>query len=208
MLVGRSVEGRPIVAERKGQGAPVLFFGGIHGDEPDSVRVCEALLATAMRDVSLLIVPALNPDGLWRGRKNNARDVDLNRNFPARSWCAEHRDGYFPGDAPLSEPEAQTLAHVVRAFAPTLVVSVHQPFGCVNFDGPAEGPSRRLADALGWPLTPDLGYPTPGSFGTWWGRDRQQPTITLELPRSLDEAGVAEVVRALHSLLAMPAVRA
>ena len=32
-----------------------------------------------------------------------------------------------------------------------------------------------------------LGYPTPGSFGSWAGVDRQLPTITLELPS--DAAG-------------------
>ncbi len=202
MNVGRSVNGRSIIAERIGARAPVLLFGGIHGDEPASVRVCQALLAssTSWSGDSLLVVPALNPDGLAAGKKNNARDVDLNRNFPARSWSHEHRPGYFPGAAPLSEPEAETLAHLVRAFCPRLVISIHQPFGCVNFDGPAEPYAAQLAAALGWPLVPDLGYATPGSFGTWWGQQERHPTLTLELPGVVEDAAIPAIVTALQSL--------
>ena len=33
-----------------------------------------------------------------------------------------------------------------------------------------------------YPVTRSIGYPTPGSLGTWAGVERGIPTITLELP--------------------------
>ena len=39
----------------------------------------------------------------------------------------------------------------------------------------------------GYPLSASMGYPTPGSLGSWAGVDRRIPTVTLELPRNLDE---------------------
>jgi protein MpaA len=130
----------------------------------------------------LVVLPALNPDGLARGAKNNARDVDLNRNFAARNWRAEHAAGYFPGAAPLSEPETRLLAELVDAHGVRGVVAVHAPFACVNYDGPAAAWAGDVARACGWPARGDIGYPTPGSLGSWLGVDRGLPVLTLELP--------------------------
>jgi len=186
--LGRSFEGRPILAGRfGGAGRALVVMGGIHGDEPASV---EAVLALGRRlstgrlpPVPVVIVPALNPDGLVRGTKNSARDVDLNRNFPARSFRPEHAPGYFPGEAPLSEPETRLLNDLVERTPALLgLVAVHAPFACVNYDGPAEAWAETVAAACGWPARGDIGYPTPGSLGSWLGRDRGVPVLTLELP--------------------------
>jgi protein MpaA len=130
----------------------------------------------------LVVVPALNPDGLARGVKNNARDVDLNRNFASRNWRAEHAAGYFPGAAPLSEPETRLVAELVDRHDVRGVVAVHAPFACVNYDGPAAAWAEDVARACGWPARGDIGYPTPGSLGSWLGVDRGLPVLTLELP--------------------------
>src|SRR6185295_15436824 len=122
------------------------------------------------------------PDGIQAGRKNSARDVDLNRNFPARNFTAQHRPGYFPGVAPLSEPETSALAGLLDREAIRRVVAVHAPFACVNFDGPAAAWAEAVAAACGWPARGDIGYPTPGSLGSWLGVDRGLPVLTLELP--------------------------
>lgn len=191
--LGRSTEGRPVwgrvlsgtsVQPRR----PMLVVGGVHGDEPSSV---EAVIGLARRLAAappglgpLILVPALNPDGLARNLKNSARDVDLNRNFPARNWQPAHAPGYSPGPSPLSEPETRLLAGLVEAHAPRGVVAVHAPFACVNYDGPASAATwaGEVAAACGWPARGDLGYPTPGSLGSWLGLDRGLPILTLELP--------------------------
>ncbi len=204
--LGRSVEGRPIVGRRfGGAGAPLLMFGGIHGDEPASVTALVELATRlpAALPVPLWLLPAVNPDGLARGAKNSARDVNLNRNFPARSFTTAHAPGYFPGPAPLSEPETRVLAAIVDREPLRGAVAVHAPFACVNYDGPAAAWAAAVATACGWPARSDIGYPTPGSFGSWLGIDRGLPVLTIELPpgplggfRSAAAAAVDEALRA------------
>ncbi len=130
----------------------------------------------------MLIVPALNPDGLLAGIKNSAADVDLNRNFPARNFTRDHQPRYDPGPSPLSEPETALLARIVEEHAINAVVAVHAPFACVNFDGPARAWAEVVSAASGWPVRQNIGYPTPGSLGSWLGVDRNLPVLTLELP--------------------------
>jgi protein MpaA len=183
--IGRSVEGRPLVARRfGGAGTPLLVMGGIHGDEPASVDAVLDLLARfpAAPPVPIWLLPAANPDGLAAGRKNSARDVDLNRNFPARSFRVEHQPGYFPGPAPLSEPETRAIHDLIQREAIGAAVAVHAPFACVNYDGPAGAWAQAVSRACGWPARGDIGYPTPGSFGAWFGVDRALPVLTIELP--------------------------
>ena len=187
--IGLSVEGRPLDAWRFGAegGPPLLVLGGVHGDEPSSVEATRELgrrLASGavVAEVPVWLLPALNPDGLVRGHKNSARDVDLNRNFPAANFSPAHRPGYFPGAHPLSEPETAALAALIEQAGIRAVVAVHAPFACINYDGPAAAWAERVAAACGWPARADIGYPTPGSLGSWLGIDRGVPILTLELP--------------------------
>jgi murein peptide amidase A len=199
--LGRSVERRPIVGRAfagsrfagsrlagsrfAGAGPAVLIFGGIHGDEPSSVQavleLAERLAATPSPGPTW-VIPMANPDGIVRNRKNSARDVDLNRNFPARSFASAHAPGYFPGAAPLSEPESKVIAELVAREDVRGAVAVHAPLACVNYDGPAAAWAEAVAVACGWPARGHIGYPTPGSFGSWLGVDLGLPVLTLELP--------------------------
>jgi len=184
--LGSSIEGRPIFGRRfGGVGIPLLIFGGIHGDEPASVDTLldlAARLAVEKTPPPLFLIPLVNPDGIARLAKNSARDVDLNRNFPARSFTTAHAPGYFPGPAPLSEPETRVIAEIIDREGIRGAVAVHAPFACVNYDGPAAGWAEAVAAACSWPARGDIGYPTPGSFGSWLGLDRGLPVLTLELP--------------------------
>jgi len=184
--LGTSTEGRAIRGRRfGGSGRALLLFGGIHGDEPASVETLielAARLAAAHARAPVWLLPAVNPDGIAAGSKNSARDVDLNRNFPARSFVSAHAPGYFPGPAPLSEPETRVIADLVAREPIAAVVAVHAPFACVNYDGPAAAWAEAVAAACGWPARGDIGYPTPGSLGSWLGIDRGLPVLTLELP--------------------------
>jgi murein peptide amidase A len=206
--LGKSTEERPIRGRRYGPPGPALLvFAGIHGDEPQSVEALIDLgvsLATdARRPPPVWLLPAVNPDGVARGRKNSARDVDLNRNFPARNFTTAHAPNYFPGVAPLSEPETRVIADLVAREPIAAVVAVHAPFACVNYDGPAAAWAEAVAAACGWPARADLGYPTPGSLGSWLGVDRGLPVLTLELPpgplagfRAAAAAALGEALRA------------
>jgi protein MpaA len=169
-------------------------MGGIHGDEPATVDLLVGLAGDPGELADrppVWLLPAANPDGLARGRKNSDRDVDLNRNFPARSFTPAHAPGYFPGPAPLSEPETQAIAALLAREPIRGAVAVHAPFGCVNYDGPAA--------ACGWPPQADIGYPTPGSFGSWLGVDLGLPVLTLELPAGPLELFQGQATAALRA---------
>lgn len=192
--VGRSRQGTPIMLEIIGHGPTRVFiFGGIHGNEPTSATVAAALAEHLRHRPDLWelatvgIIAAANPDGLARGSRLNAAGVDLNRNFPAANWQPARR-GTRNGPAAASEPETQALLAAVERLRPQRIVSLHSITGgreCNNYDGPAGGLARRMSRLNGYPPLAIIGYPTPGSFGTWAGADLGIPTITLELPRAV-----------------------
>src|SRR3954454_9189493 len=106
-VIGHSAQGRPIAVTHRGDpGAPtsVLVVGSIHGDETAGHAVIARLRRTPVpAGVQLWLVRTVNPDGVAHGTRQNARGVDLNRNFPFR-WRAMGRawDTNYPGRAPSS----------------------------------------------------------------------------------------------------------
>lgn len=194
ILLGRSVQRRSITAHVGGDGRRgTLIFGGFHGDEPKSVSLADELLGTLLeedRDVDRqwVVVPIVNPDGYAARRRRNARGVDINRNFPTANFeVGDRRRRMFGGDRPASEPETRAVIRAVERFAPRHIVTIHSIDGerfCNNYDGPARDLARMLARANGYPVRASIGYPTPGSFGTWAGVERGIATVTLELPSS------------------------
>ena len=183
----------------------VLLLGGIHGDELASVTLAfdwiarsHAVQASAMprpskrakptiADVAWRFVPLLNPDGLLHSPSTrvNAHGVDLNRNFPTADWARDAQPYWvkrtkkdprrFPGNQPLSEPESRWLLEQIDQFHPDLIVSVHAPYGLLDFDGPPPAP-RRLGSLQ---LDPVGVY--PGSLGNYGGLVKNVPVMTLEL---------------------------
>lgn len=194
VTIGQSVEGRPIVMHQFGDAAArrastVLIFGGIHGNEPTSAGVCRELVAylkrnpQSVQDRYVVVLPEANPDGLDRRLRTNKNLVDLNRNFPAANWKKTRRSSFFGGDAPATEPESKLLIKLIEDLHPARIVSVHSMADpCNNYDGPAEALATLMAAHNGYPVKASIGYPTPGSFGSWAGGDKRIPVITLELP--------------------------
>lgn len=211
--IGRSVLGRPIIALQFEPPSyarprpPAILFGAIHGDEPLGVH---CLLELAAELVSMppgretWIIPALNQDGLAAGTKNNAGDVDLNRNFAAASWSPQHKPGYFPGSAPESEPETRALVALIDQVGATRLIALHSPYRTVNWDGSGQALAEAMGALNGYGASADIGYPTPGSFGSKYGVDRGAEVITLEIP-FVDEAQAwAENRSALRFALDLP----
>ena len=184
-IAGHSVDGRPIHCTVHGDGPRVvLFMASIHGSEGAGTPLLRRLAEQVennpdtLRGVTLLILPVANPDGLARGDRLNTHGVDLNRNFPADN----RRDSERFGLAPLSEPESRALHALIVAHQPQMIVSIHQPVACVDWDGPpeAEALANKLAAACGLPVK-KLGA-RPGSLGAWFGEVLGRPILTLELP--------------------------
>jgi N-acetylmuramoyl-L-alanine amidase/Zinc carboxypeptidase len=149
IVAGRSVEGRRIVAVRRGRpDAPVrvLVSGSTHGTEPAGhavIRRLRQLVPPA--GVQVWTVRSFNPDGAVRGTRQNARGVDLNRNFPFR-WRAAGRpfDTYHPGPRPASEPETRAQMRLIRRVRPQLSIHFHQALRLVTLGGGARPELARL----------------------------------------------------------------
>ena len=191
--LGRSVEDRQIVVRLLGTGGDVtLIMGAIHGNEPTSAVVAERLLEhlrahpERLEGRCVAILTVANPDGLARRLRTNTRLVDLNRNFPAANWGKTRRGVYFGGTAAASEPETVALMKLFDDLKPARVVSIHSmDKPCNNYDGPAKAIAEMMSGLNGYVAKDNIGYPTPGSLGSWAGIDRQIPMITLELPRKM-----------------------
>ena len=189
--LGDSVRGEPLILYVIGSGPTVLIFGGIHGNESGSAEVAMALIdylslnPDLCRDRSVAVITSANPDGLADGTRTNAHRVDLNRNFPAGNWKRIQNASYTAGASPASEPETKAIMAAVNRLQPQLIVALHCALPghqCNNYDGPAVSIARLMSSANGYPVKASMGYPTPGSFGTWAGIERRIPTITLEMP--------------------------
>jgi len=194
----RSVNGQaillkeyPPLLERRKPIGRVLLIGGTHGDEYAAVSIVFKWMKTLDLYHSGLfhwhVAPLLNPDGLLQKKsvRLNAHGVDLNRNMPTPNWQKEtarywqkiHRDPRrYPGKEPLSEPESQWLYDEIKGFKPDAIVSVHAPYGVLDFDGPPVGPQRLGALHL------RLIGVYPGSLGNSAGIQHKIPVVTVELP--------------------------
>lgn len=74
----------PLVAWRRPNPGPVVYLSaGIHGDEPAGPLALLAMLERDLLrpDVHWLICPALNPEGLRKGTRQNDAGMDLNRDY-------------------------------------------------------------------------------------------------------------------------------
>jgi protein MpaA len=128
VLIGHSVEHRPIVVTRVGDPAAqvrVLVVGDVHGNERAGERIVARLRRHPVSGVQLWLVRTGNPDGTAAGTRQNAHGVDLNRNFPYR-WRAAARGAFYPGPRAASEPETRALMKLVRRVRPQLAVYYHQ----------------------------------------------------------------------------------
>lgn len=195
-----SVEGQPILwrdyrsLSPRGNGRRILLIGGIHGDEFSSVSIVfqwmQRLAVDRFQPFYWRVVPSLNPDGLLRKpeTRTNARGVDLNRNFPTPDWKEtalpywQRHTGSdprrYPGPYAMSEPETRWIMRHIERFRPHAIVTVHAPYGVLDYDGPREPPQQ-----LGF-LRLNLLGAYPGSLGSYAGLYLGVPVITLELPRA------------------------
>ena len=182
--LGRSQDGRPIVAFRVGDptGPRIVVVGCIHGNECAGIPVAEALERTHPH-ADLWIVPDLNPDGHARGTRQNARGVDLNRNWPTSGWAAGSPASItYGGPRPRSEPETRAIRALILRERPAVTIWYHQPFGLV--DRPEAGDdaiTRAYASRSGLPARQLA--PRPGSMSRWQNaRVRAGSSIVVELP--------------------------
>jgi protein MpaA len=183
LLLGRSYEGRAIVAIRAGdpKGPHVLVVGCIHGTECAGTAVARAL-ERVHAHIDFWIVPNLNPDGYARGSRQNGRGVDLNANWSSQ-WHGGGRpwDTYYPGPRPFSERETRIARNLILRIRPRVTIWFHQHMDLVWAWGPSSSAGRTYAHAAGMRFYHH--HWLPGTATNW--QNHHVPgsaSFTVELP--------------------------
>lgn len=174
-VLGKSNWNNKIYYKTFGSGKKLtMIIGGLHGDEPSGFTAALKLAQFIKKHPSsiknrVIIIPCINPDGLIKDRRTNGRKVDLNRNFPAENWSQEYTKDYNnPGKLPASEPETVVIANAIEDYKPDLIIQMHQPFNALYpDDNTPAGLLKKMSEITGLPVLDDIGYPTPGSLGSY-----------------------------------------
>ena len=178
----------------------VLVIGCMHGDEPQGEYLINEYLKDNS-DTKISFIPCLNPDGVKAQTRVNSNGVDLNRNFPTKNWELTEKNNFYGGNEPASEIETQFLISVIEEFKPELILTLHAPYKVVNYDGNALDIANKISEIIKYPVEASIGYPTPGSFGTWAGIERNIPTITLELDEEIEVKELRKPVFEIFKML-------
>ena len=186
----------------------ILFLGVTHGEEPQGKYLIERFIKKIKEENlnfknNLYFIPCLNPDGMEKGKRGNYNNVDLNRNFPTKNYqVTTFDDETTSGSFANSEKETGFLSNIIETIKFDVILSFHAPFAIVNYDGNALNIAQKISQITGYPIQADIGYPTPGSFGTFCGVERNIPTITLEVSDKLSKEELWEQNKDVFTYLA------
>ena len=190
-VIGRSVDGRAIVAIRQGNpaSARVLVVNGqMHGEEWPGPLVVDQIRATRVRgsaSYQIWTVRTMNPDGGRIGRRRNSHGVDLNRNFPDK--FVRMADS---GPRALSEPESLAMARFLTWVQPDLVISLHGFSTSVDTTGggsrAAWARSYSRLTGIGPAKPVPCGGPCHGNMTDWYSATSRVGGVafTVEMPRT------------------------
>jgi protein MpaA len=208
-VIGHSAQGRTLRVVSRGTAdaqIDVLVIGVIHGNEAAGRVVVQRLAhQTPPPGVRWWLLACANPDGQHRGTRQNARGVDLNRNFPT-GWSGGGRpfDTYYPGRAAASEPETRAIEQLVRLVRPDVTIWYHQHMAIV-----VRPPlpwrlalARTYGLAAALPVRTYPGGVLHGTASTW--QHAAQPlsaALVIELPAGpLSAAALTRHVRAARAV--------
>lgn len=198
---GRTVEGHPIQAFKTDVKADKYLYllAGTHGDEVEGIHVLKELFnwlkhEHSLKDLPIVVIPILNLDGYRASTRVNAHMVDLNRNYPTKDWKPEATEKkYNPGPKALSEPENQFLVKLLDKYRPGFIISFHTWKPILNFNGDCQDVAEFLSSYNNYPIAGDIGYPTPGSFGSFVPAKYGAGVLTFECPPLSDELGLKDI---------------
>jgi protein MpaA len=187
---GLSLEGNPIqIFKTDIKASKYLYLmAGVHGDEVEGVYVLKELFSWlqqehSLKDMPIIVIPILNVDGYRAQTRVNAHLVDLNRNLPTKDWSFQaSQPKYNPGPKALSEPENQFLVKMLDKYRPGMIISFHTWKPILNYNGNCKDIAEYLNKFNNYEMDSDIGYPTPGSLGTFGVEKYQSPVLTFECP--------------------------
>ena len=115
-VIGQSVNKLPIYGVKIGRGSKkILMWSQMHGNESTTTKALFDLFNFLQSDTAhflekctLFIIPILNPDGALTYNRNNANNIDLNR---------DAQD--------LSQPESKVLRQVFDKYRPDFCFNLH-----------------------------------------------------------------------------------
>ncbi len=182
----------------------ILVIGVVHGDEPYGEYFIEKYIKDncGSKKNNLYYIPRLNSSP----SRKNKNGVDINRNFPTKNWeKTDKNSDYFGGDYPNSEEETQFIVDLMDKIKFDGIITIHSPYKLVNYDGKENKNTIKLADKiasyLGYKTEESIGYPTPGSFGTYAGVERNIPTITIEYDENEEKEKLYEKFKKIFKYL-------
>lgn len=208
-IIGRSVKGRNIWAfhlGHPGSTKKVLLISGMHGDERASARTLRALRDGPPIDrADIWVVPVMNPDGVARDTRQNARGVDLNRNF-STGW-KKLTGATSSGRKAFSEPETRAIRDFADEFKPRYTVSYHQPLNGIDIrDTGNKAWAKRLAKEIRLPKKAfDCFSRCHGTYSMWFRKHHPAgAVITVELPakpstKYLTRIAPRAILRSVHA---------
>lgn len=176
-------------------------------------------ISDVLDQCSLWFIPMVNPDGVtlvqdgpdafenkqqlleWNhgsrdfsSWKANSRGVDLNRQYPADWDFIQANPGIpasenFKGNAPLSEPESQSVYQFVQSHAIKIAAAYHSSGEEIywKYKSPkrlsviTEKIALRLADLTGYQLIYPEPNPSGGGFTDWFLSHYHRPSFTIEI---------------------------
>jgi len=235
LTLGTSTEGRLIEAVRFGDGPRKLVLVGATHGAPErnthelALQLIEYFRANpgaVPRDVSMYIVPVLNPDGLALDSRWNARSVDLNRNMNTSADACPDNDwrqtvngaSGIVSDSGGAWQESERESQLIRDFLLDAdgVIFFHSSAGVV-FPACDHEPSQALAQAFAtaaaYTYTPQWDpYLITGGMHDWAGglgiAAITPELITGDLPEfEQNVAGVLAVLADAEALLLEPQAR-
>jgi protein MpaA len=142
----------------------------------------------------------VNPDGLSRHTRQNARGVDLNRNFPFLWQRTVPGSHYYGGPKPLSERESRVVARWVKRLKPAVSIWYHQPWNAVLVPCHGGAPVARRYARRAHSATSCRGHELRGTAIQWEKHlfPKTSPFV-VELPA----AGVTTATATRHASAAL-----
>lgn len=205
----KSTKNNPIEIYKIGHGDyKIAFIGVVHGDEAQGEYIIRELIKlidknkNLVENKSLLLIPVINPDALKKKTRVNSNGVDINRNFPTKDWVkSKYKNRYYSGQKPSSEIETNIIINQINDFEPNLIITIHAPYKVINYDSDAIKICELLSKYNGYKIVNNIGYVTHGSLGTYFGKERNIPVITLETSNANGEISWKENKNAFFYLL-------
>lgn len=185
-VIGHSVNGRAITAWRLGNPKSkkkVLLLAAMHGNERGAVKTLRALRdGRPIKGADIWVVPVVNPDGYAKNTRQNARKVDLNRNF-STGW-KKAGGATNSGKKAFSEPESRAVRDFAATIKPLYTISFHQPLNGIDIRDTGNNKwAKRLAERIRLPRKAfDCFSSCHGTYSMWFRKhQRRGAVITVEM---------------------------